>query len=69
MIPRFLTIITMIKLLKHYLSNELSNDQIILLERYLLLLQKWNKTHNLTAIDETQKMITHHLLDSLAIAP
>jgi 16S rRNA (guanine527-N7)-methyltransferase len=36
---------------------------------YLLLLQKWNKTHNLTAITDLKQMITHHLLDSLAIAP
>jgi 16S rRNA (guanine527-N7)-methyltransferase len=36
---------------------------------YLTLLQKWNKAYNLTAIREQKDMITHHLLDSLAIVP
>jgi 16S rRNA (guanine527-N7)-methyltransferase len=29
----------------------------------------WNQTHNLTAITQAQAMLTHHLLDSLAIQP
>lgn len=36
---------------------------------YLRLLDKWNRTHNLTAIRETDRMVTHHLLDSLAVLP
>ncbi|HXX83719.1 MAG TPA: 16S rRNA (guanine(527)-N(7))-methyltransferase RsmG [Casimicrobiaceae bacterium] len=36
---------------------------------YLGLLQKWNRTHNLTAIGDAERMITHHLLDSLAVVP
>jgi len=36
---------------------------------YLELLAKWNKTYNLTAIREPGRMITHHLLDSLAVLP
>jgi len=36
---------------------------------YLDLLQKWNRTYNLTAIHEPERMLTHHLLDSLAILP
>jgi len=36
---------------------------------YLLLLKKWNKTYNLTAIDDPKEIITHHILDSLAIIP
>lgn len=35
---------------------------------YLALLQKWNKAYNLTAIRDPLDMITHHVLDSLAIA-
>jgi len=35
---------------------------------YLGLLEKWNKTYNLTAIHEPERMLTHHILDSLAIA-
>jgi 16S rRNA (guanine527-N7)-methyltransferase len=36
---------------------------------YLALIQKWNKAYNLTAVREPQKMLTHHLLDSLAVLP
>jgi 16S rRNA (guanine527-N7)-methyltransferase len=36
---------------------------------YLVLLQKWNKVHNLTAVRDPDDMVTLHLLDSLAILP
>lgn len=36
---------------------------------YLALLQKWNRVYNLTAIRETTKLVSHHLLDSLAVVP
>ena len=36
---------------------------------YLALLQKWNKVYNLTAIRDPQQMVSHHLLDSLAVLP
>jgi 16S rRNA (guanine527-N7)-methyltransferase len=36
---------------------------------YLVLLGKWNKTYNLTAIHEPERMLTHHILDSLALLP
>ena len=36
---------------------------------YLALLAKWNKVYNLTALREPQKMVSHHLLDSLAAVP
>jgi 16S rRNA (guanine527-N7)-methyltransferase len=36
---------------------------------YLALLQKWNRVYNLTAIRETPKLVSHHLLDSLAVVP
>ena len=36
---------------------------------YLALLKNWNSTYNLTAIHEPDKMLTHHLLDSLAVLP
>lgn len=36
---------------------------------YLNLLEKWNKAYNLTAIRSRESMISHHLLDSLAIRP
>ena len=34
---------------------------------YLEMLEKWNKVYNLTAIRDPLKMVTHHLLDSLAV--
>ena len=36
---------------------------------YLALIEKWNRTHNLTAIRDPPGMVTHHLLDSLAVVP
>lgn len=36
---------------------------------YLDLLTRWNRVHNLTAIRDPEKMLTHHLLDSLAVLP
>ena len=36
---------------------------------YLELLAKWNRTYNLTAIRDPLKMISHHVLDSLAVRP
>lgn len=42
--------------------------QSLLLD-YLALLAKWNATYNLTAVREPQRMVTHHLLDALAVLP
>ena len=36
---------------------------------YRALVQKWNKVYNLTAVRDADKMLTHHLLDSLAVVP
>ncbi len=37
--------------------------------QYLALLHKWNQAYNLTAIRDLNRMVTLHLLDSLAILP
>jgi 16S rRNA (guanine527-N7)-methyltransferase len=37
--------------------------------RYLELLSKWNRIYNLSAIRDPASMLTHHLLDSLAVMP
>ena len=34
---------------------------------YLDLLAKWNRVYNLTALRDPAQMLTHHLLDSLAV--
>jgi 16S rRNA (guanine527-N7)-methyltransferase len=39
------------------------------LNAYLALLAKWNRTYNLTAIREPERMVTHHVLDALAVLP
>lgn len=51
------------------LGLSLSVTTITKLLDYLRLLQKWNKTYNLTAIRQADLMVSHHLLDSLAILP
>lgn len=39
------------------------------LDAYLALLVKWNKVYNLTSVREPNEMVTHHLLDALAVLP
>jgi 16S rRNA (guanine527-N7)-methyltransferase len=51
------------------LGLSLPKDALEKLLAYLVLLTKWNKTYNLTAIRDPDKMISHHLLDSLAVLP
>ena len=49
------------------LGLALDDTQIAQLLGYHALIQKWNKVYNLTAIRDPAEMLTHHLLDSLAI--
>src|SRR6266513_1172762 len=51
------------------LGLSLSNDVCAKLDAYVALLAKWNRTYNLTAIREPARMVTHHLLDALAVLP
>jgi 16S rRNA (guanine527-N7)-methyltransferase len=37
--------------------------------QYVALLEKWNRTYNLTAIRDPLAMVSHHLLDSLSVLP
>ena len=37
------------------------------LRAYLALLDRWNRTYNLTAIRDPREMVSKHLLDSLAM--
>lgn len=45
----------------------LADEQIARLLAYLGLIQKWTKVYNLTAVRDPAEMLTHHLLDSLAV--
>ena len=49
------------------LGLELSALQISQLLDYRKLIAKWTKVYNLTAVRDPAEMMTHHLLDSLAI--
>ena len=49
------------------LDVKLPADATARLLAYVDLLAKWNRTYNLTAIREPVRMITHHVLDALAI--
>ena len=51
------------------LGLDLQQSQYDQLIEYLQLLDKWNQVYNLTAIREKPQMLTHHLLDSLAVRP
>lgn len=49
------------------LGLEVSPVQQSKLLEYVDLLKRWNKTYNLTAIRDPQRMVAYHLLDSLSI--
>lgn len=49
------------------LGLALDDGQIESLRAYLALLAKWNRVYNLTAVRSAPDMLTHHLLDSLAV--
>jgi 16S rRNA (guanine527-N7)-methyltransferase len=46
---------------------ELTERDASRLEQLLDELVRWNRTYNLTAIKDRDEMLTHHLLDSLAV--
>ncbi len=51
------------------LNLSVDQKQIDSLLKLLLLLQKWNKAFNLTAVTNLQQMVVWHLLDSLVLSP
>ena len=44
--------------------NEVQLNQLL---QFIELLGKWNKTYNLTAIEDTEEVISKHILDSLSV--
>lgn len=51
------------------LGVALDAAQAAQLSRLLDELARWNRTYNLTAVTARGEMVTHHLLDSLSVAP
>jgi 16S rRNA (guanine527-N7)-methyltransferase len=49
------------------LGLNLESAQKMQLLDYLALIQKWTKVYNLTAVRDPKEMLTHHMLDSLAV--
>ena len=49
------------------LGLDLNDAQVEALLDYLNLIQKWTRVYNWTAVRDPQEMLTHHLLDSLAV--
>ena len=49
------------------LGLALTPDQQTQLLAYMDLIAKWTKVYNLTAVRDADEMLTHHLLDSLAV--
>ncbi len=47
----------------------LESTKVDKLIAYIELLDRWNKTYNLTAVRDPAMMVVRHLLDSLAITP
>jgi 16S rRNA (guanine527-N7)-methyltransferase len=51
------------------LQVDLDDSAAQALLRLLDELERWNRAYNLTAITDRAQMLTHHLLDSLSVAP
>ena len=50
------------------LNCQTSDEQLALLKKYVELLNRWNKTYNLTAVREPSNMVPLHIFDSLVVA-
>jgi 16S rRNA (guanine527-N7)-methyltransferase len=49
------------------LGLSLGADQVTALLDYVAMIGKWTKVYNLTAVRDPDEMLTHHVLDSLAV--
>lgn len=53
----------------HHLGLDCTAPQAHALQQFLTLLQRWNRTYNLTAVRDPAAMRTQHLADCLAVVP
>lgn len=51
------------------LGTDLGGERRDTLLHFVALLRKWNRVHNLTAIEHPGDIVTRHLLDSLSVLP
>lgn len=51
------------------LGLAMTEAQVGLLLAYVDLLQRWNRVYNLTALRDPADMLSHHLIDCLAVLP
>lgn len=49
------------------LTPDLDEQQLLALQQYVRLLQRWNRKFNLTAVRDESRMVVRHILDSLAV--
>tara|TARA_R110002096_G_scaffold57140_1_gene145170 strand:+ start:345 stop:1001 length:657 start_codon:yes stop_codon:yes gene_type:complete len=62
----------LLAVLKSSLKNcelVVTEEQQLQLIRYVLLMHKWNKAYNLTAVRDPQQMVIKHIVDSIVVAP
>ena len=51
------------------LGLRIEKNELVLLLDFIQLIEKWNKTYNLTSVCNKEDMVRLHILDSLAIIP
>lgn len=59
---------TRLELLLQENAWSFTKQQLAQLIDYVLLLEKWNRVHNLTSVRDPEQMLSKHILDSLTIA-
>lgn len=48
---------------------QVTKDQISQLVGFVQMIDKWNKTYNLTSIRDVESMLLKHIMDSIVVAP
>ena len=52
-----------------YNQINVSEEELLKIESYIKLLQKWNKVHNLISCSDLDEIIDKHIIDSLSVVP
>lgn len=51
-----------------YIGMDIPEEQKELLLNFIRLMDKWNKTYNLTSVRDVEQMVDKHLIDSLVVS-